>query len=101
MHSLAGAILTWYRRLPVRIFQPLHHKLEKAATSYEASLLLAAQLPQRAGLLFAWLMQMAADVLTNGDVNQVTVEELSQSIAPVLIDTDNDVIRAKLPRIIT
>eukprot|EP01108_Squamamoeba_japonica_P007078 TRINITY_DN588_c0_g1_i1.p1 TRINITY_DN588_c0_g1~~TRINITY_DN588_c0_g1_i1.p1 ORF type:complete len:316 (-),score=196.12 TRINITY_DN588_c0_g1_i1:8-955(-) len=100
VHALAGAILTWYRRLPVRLFQPLHAKLEKAATTYEASLLLAAQLPQRAGLLFAWLMQLATDVLTNGDVNQVTVAELSASLAPVLIATDNPIIQAKLPRII-
>lgn len=100
VHTLIAAILHWYSSLPVRIFQPLHEKLIRAATSYEASLLLAAQLPQRAGLLFAWLMQLGTDVLANGDVNQVTVEELSKNLAPVLIQTDNEVIKTKLPRII-
>jgi hypothetical protein len=99
VHTLVAGILHWYASLPVRIFQPLHDKLTRAATSYEASLLLAAQLPQRAGLLFAWLMQLGTDVLTNADVNQVTIEELSGTIASVLIQTDNDVIKAKLPRI--
>jgi hypothetical protein len=99
VHTLVAGILHWYASLPVRIFQPLHDKLTRAATSYEASLLLAAQLPQRAGLLFAWLMQLGTDVLTNADVNQVTIEELSGTIASVLIQTDNDVIKTKLPRI--
>jgi len=51
-------------------------------------------------LIFAWLMQLATDVLANGDVNMMTVEELGKTIAPALILTENEVISNKLPRII-
>lgn len=76
-------------------------------------------MPQGAGLLFAWLMQLLTEIVSNGDVNQVTVQEISknadtglstthvcacapaaEAVAPLLIATDNDEISRKLPRII-
>ena len=74
----------WYERLPEKVFQSLEAKLEKAATNYEASLLLAAQLPQRMGLLLAWLMDLLVQVSMSSSINGTSVEMLGVRLSPVL-----------------
>lgn len=88
----------WYEKLPSKVFQTLEAKLEKAATNYEvrsrrgvvarvtqrrrwqASLLLAAQLPQREGLLLAWLMDLLVQVSISASLNGSTVEALGVQV---------------------
>jgi hypothetical protein len=96
--ALAAAILLWYERLPTKIFQSLEAKLEKAATNYEASLLLAAQLPQRNGLLLAWLMDLLVQVTMSSSINGTTVEMLGAQLSPVLCN-GNQVVADKLAKI--
>jgi hypothetical protein len=97
-HALASAILLFYKRLPVRIFQPLEEKLHKAATSYEASMLLAAQLPQQHGLLLAWIMVLFVEVCLNSSMNSVSVADCGNVIGPLLVKSDDSVV-TKLRRI--
>jgi hypothetical protein len=96
--ALAAAILLWYERLPTKIFQSLEAKLEKAATNYEASLLLAAQLPQRNGLLLAWLMDLLVQVTMSSTINGTTVEMLGAQLSPVLCN-GNQIVAEKLAKI--
>ncbi len=96
--ALAAAILLWYERLPTKIFQSLEAKLEKAATNYEASLLLAAQLPQRHGLLLAWLMDLLVQVTMSSTINGTTVEMLGAQLSPVLCN-GNQIVAEKLAKI--
>uniref|UniRef100_A0A7S1VRZ8 Uncharacterized protein n=1 Tax=Sexangularia sp. CB-2014 TaxID=1486929 RepID=A0A7S1VRZ8_9EUKA len=96
--ALASAILLFYKRLPKPIFQPLEEKLHKAATSYEASMLLAAQLPQQHGLLLAWIMVLFVEVCLNSSMNGVSVAECGNVVGPLLVNSDDSVV-TKLRRI--
>jgi hypothetical protein len=85
--ALSFAVWQYYSSLPTRIFS--HHplsKLQKAATSYQASMLMAAQLPQRPALLLGWLVRLLTEIVLNADVNGATRQRLAEYFAPALVN---------------